>query len=483
MRTDRILERTLWRDLAAIVVLAIGLRLVAGSSTLNFDAAWGLAWGVDLATNGNLPDGTITSSPTSRPLATGVSGLLAIGGEPFAHTALLASAFLAWAAVIVLVYRLGALTFSRAAGAVAAVLLTLSPFLAQRALVTFQDVPFCALILLAAILESQRPRRGASVAALLAVAGLIRPQAWVIAGAYWLWLMTGRPARRELVVVTALTAAGPLLWMLYDLLATGDPLDSFTRTREGADIARRVTGIEEVPGQAWLHLRSFLTTAAALAGVAAFFFLAARPAQRRRALPVLALAVLGALDFILLGFGGLPLNDRYMLVPITAVALLAGWALTDWLSVADRRLRAAWATGAVVLLGAIAIPHEDRLPLWRDSARFSEARAATASDLRALARDAAVRRAVDRCGRRVYLDRRAQPVFMAALSRPPGDAVVRDPQLPAPSPALVVVPANERAARLLLADGGPLTGLMLRPPSGSRPGPSHGDWRVALRGC
>ena len=36
-------------------------------------------------------------------------------------------------------------------------------------------------------LEVERPRRGLPVLGLLAAAGLLRPDAWVLSGAYWLW--------------------------------------------------------------------------------------------------------------------------------------------------------------------------------------------------------------------------------------------------------------------------------------------------------
>ena len=38
-----------------------------------------------------------------------------------------------------------------------------------------------------AALEAERPRRGTVVFALLACAGLMRPEAWLLSGLYWLW--------------------------------------------------------------------------------------------------------------------------------------------------------------------------------------------------------------------------------------------------------------------------------------------------------
>ena len=50
----------------------------------------------------------------------------------------------------------------------------------HQALTANVDVPFLALVLAAATLEAARPRRGLPVLALLAVAGLLRPEAWLL---------------------------------------------------------------------------------------------------------------------------------------------------------------------------------------------------------------------------------------------------------------------------------------------------------------
>ena len=68
----------------------------------------------------------------------------------------------------------------------------------------YVDVPFLALVLWAAALEARAPRRGLPVMATLAVAGLLRPEAWVLAGAYWLWCGWRR------LDLLALAAAAPL---------------------------------------------------------------------------------------------------------------------------------------------------------------------------------------------------------------------------------------------------------------------------------
>ena len=59
----------------------------------------------------------------------------------------------------------------------------------------YLDIPYVAFVLGALLVESRRPRAGAPVLALLALAGLLRPEAWVFSGLYWLYLLGLLPKR------------------------------------------------------------------------------------------------------------------------------------------------------------------------------------------------------------------------------------------------------------------------------------------------
>ena len=50
------------------------------------------------------------------------------------------------------------------------------------------DLPFYLMVFGAALVELRRPRAGWPVLVLLALAGLLRPEAWLLGGVYWLWL-------------------------------------------------------------------------------------------------------------------------------------------------------------------------------------------------------------------------------------------------------------------------------------------------------
>ena len=86
------------------------------------------------------------------------------------------------------VYRLGRIAATPLVGAVAAALLMTRfdyPFLAARGYI---DIPYMALVVWAA--ASRRTRRGAAsrCSLLLALAGMLRPEAWFLAAMYWVWV-------------------------------------------------------------------------------------------------------------------------------------------------------------------------------------------------------------------------------------------------------------------------------------------------------
>ena len=157
------------------------------------------------------------------------------------------------------------------------------------------DLPTAAFVVWAAVLEARKPRRGAPVLILLGLAGLLRPEAWLYAGAYWLWLVAdpairrdGRqgtvPCPRRLIRLTALAAAAPLIWLVSDLLITGNAIHSLSGTHDLAAELGRKTGITYLPevgsAAAWRD-PSAAGALAAVAGSSSAFYM-----RRKVALPL-----------------------------------------------------------------------------------------------------------------------------------------------------------------------------------------------------
>ncbi len=152
----------------------------------NYDTIYALVWGRELA-HGVSPDYGAALPPTPHPLA----DLLGLVTTPLGDGAITVTMVVAYAALGLigfLVYRLGTIWFDRWIGILAAAfVLTRAPFL-SNGLRAYIDLPYIALCLGALTIEAKRPRAGWPVLALLVPAGLLRPEAWLFAGVYWLYL-------------------------------------------------------------------------------------------------------------------------------------------------------------------------------------------------------------------------------------------------------------------------------------------------------
>src|SRR4051812_35218865 len=216
---------------AAMCVLAlIGFFVYPTYPT--YDSFYALLWGRDLL-HLHLPDFTVYRGPTEHPLAIFFGVFCSIFGQGGARLMVLGSigSFVALAAGA---YRLGRVCFGPVVG-VAAALLVLSRFFVENlAAQGYLDITYIALIVWAVVLEVQRPRRGGAALWLLAGAGLLRPDAWVASGLYWLWcawpaLRRAEPPGRALRLL-AIAAVAPVVWVLMDAIVTGNPLYSLTST-------------------------------------------------------------------------------------------------------------------------------------------------------------------------------------------------------------------------------------------------------------
>jgi hypothetical protein len=315
------------RAIGAIALLGALAWALTGRGLVNYDTLYAVVWGRDIA-HGTAPDYDVTLAPTPHPLATLGGVVLAplstaadrgVHGEA-ATTVVLVGAFGALGALGWVVYRLGSEWFNPAAGLLAAaIVLTRRPVLdfGSRAYV---DIPYVALVLGALLVETRRPRAGAPVLALLAVAGLLRPEAWLFSLVYLAWMWRAPRSRSPALVVLALAA--PLLWALGDLAVTGDPLHSLLGTRDNARTLERITGLGEVPLTAPRRLGEILREpvlfGAAGGGLLALAWL------RDRARLGAAAGVVAIVAFCVLAAAGLPILGRYLLLPAAVLAIFCG---------------------------------------------------------------------------------------------------------------------------------------------------------------
>ncbi len=466
-------------------LLAALLWLVAGRGLVNYDTLTTLVWGRDLA-RGELPDYDLQLAPTPHPLATLGAVLLAplgIASDQGVHGdgALAVTSVAAFAALGVLglvVYALGAAWFNPAAGVLAAaIVVTRRPVLDFGAR-AYVDIPYLVLVLAALLVETRRPRAGVPVLALLAAAGLLRPEAWLFSAAYVAWLAIGgdRDGRR-LARLGALAAAAPALWALSDLAVTGDALHSLSGTRDNAESLRRITGLDDVPltvpRRLGEILREPVLVGAAGGGVLSLWLLR----DRVRLGAVTGVVALAA--FCVLAAAGLPILGRYLLLPATILAIFCGAGAFGWLELPrEHPRRRAWAWfGALtlVLLAIFAVPQARRL----DSLHDALARQGTIQDdLRALVRrpPGAIRRS---CAPVTVPNHRPVPLLALWLDLAPRAIVAARDRVP--PHGTFTTPATPAVARDYVLDPRDLDRRIRPPPPGFTPVAANGSWRVFTR--
>lgn len=346
-----------------------------------YDSYYALLWGRDVA-HLHAPVFHVYRAPTEHPLAIVFGAALSLFGRG-ADRLMVAADVACFVALCAGLYRLARLTFTPLVGALAVLLLCTRfefAFLAARG---YLDVPYLALIVWAGVLEAERPRRGVPVFVVLAGAGLLRPEAWLITGLYLLWCAW--PARwADRLRFAALAALGPVVWAGVDLAVTGDPLYSLHSTQGLADDLGRASGLSGVPsamGQFLVRLDHVPVLIGAAVGVVVSILLT----PRRARIPLFLLAM-GIGTFVAVGIAGLSVIDRYLLVAALIIMVFCAVGLGGWTMLEPGRLRRAWGLGALALAlygvissaGALSFSSfETELAFRRDSHKSLEAIMAT----------------------------------------------------------------------------------------------------------
>lgn len=334
-----------------VVALFFGLKTYP-----NYDSYYQLLWGQQLS-SGHLPDYTVFRSPTPHPLAE----LLGLALSPFGLAAdrlWVLITLVVWVGLIYSVYRFAKQLLGTLVGAVAVLVMLTRTDLEFFALRGVVDIWFLFLVFAAAALEVARPRRGWPVMLLLALAGLIRPEAWVLSGAYVLWLWPEK-GWRGIWPYALLALSAPAAWLAWDWIVTGKPLYSLTSTRATAGEVKRNKGaleaIKLVPDFVGSNEKIVNVAIGGLGAVTALWMLG------RRALLPLGMMLIGLATFLAIAAAGLSVIPRYLAVPSILFNLGVAVGYTAWLLVREpKRLHRAFLGMAVLglaLLGWRAVPY------------------------------------------------------------------------------------------------------------------------------
>jgi len=490
------------RGAVLLVILAAALWALAGHGLVNYDTLYALDWGRDLG-RGQLPDYSVPVAPTPHPLATLLGVLLTplstatdrgLHGGP-ATDVMLVVAFLSLAVAGWMVYRLGHRWFNAPTGMLAALIfLTRQPVLDYGAR-AYVDIPYVALVLGALLCASPaiRPDSGGDrrlvgageprgragevrVLALLALAGLLRPEAWLFAAAYLLWrIARGERDPGRLALLTGLAAAAPVAWLGFDLVVTGDALHSLSGTRDTARVLGRLTGITNVPGGLPPRLgeivREPVLLGAAVGGVLSLLWL------RVRALPGVLAGALALAAFTVLAAAGLSILTRYLLVSAAILCIFCAAGALGWMELGAGERRRRWwqAAGAIVGVALLAfVPAQyHRLSRLRSTLERQEA---IQGDLAQLVRAGTIG---VRCPPLVVPNHRPVPLLALWLDVEPARIV--SAQGHAPTGGSFITPATPAVARDYVLDPRDPVQRLAAPPGGLAPAGANRSWRVLTR--
>jgi hypothetical protein len=472
----------------------------------NYDTIYALVWGRELA-HGMSPDVGSALPPTPHPL----TELLGLVTTPLGDGAITVTMVIAYAVLGLIgffVYRLGAIWFDRWIGGVAAaIVLTRAPFL-SNGLRAYIDLPYIALCLGALLWEAKRPRAGWPVLALLALAGLLRPEAWLFAGVYWLWLTfdlrSGAPSSRiagerrtgifslgrwtldwrrerstrELVWLALLAAAGPILWAVFDAITAGDPLYSWTGTKETVETLERQTGPVDLVLYGPRRLGEVLQWPG-MVGAAGGVALGLAFLRRRSGLGVAA-AFLALLAFAILACGGLAILPRYTMLAAAILAIFVAVGLLGWRLLPREHPWRRWWIGFAALVALMFIawaPNQWDLDSRVDTDLTNQAR--IEEDLTDLVDDGAFE---PLCGKIAVPNHRAVPRLAFGLDIRPSEVVsASEKAFEIPEHGYFVAPASDFVIDNFILDPGDPTDPEFPPPAGFELVAESESWQVYRR--
>jgi len=459
-------------------VVAALVALAFGHAFLNYDTFYALVWGAELV-EGQRPEYGVPYAPTPHPLAIAAGALLSPLGDA-AEEALIAAGLLGLGALAVGLFRLGQTVYAWPVGALAAlIVLTRVPYLSYGVR-GYVDLPAAALVVWAAVLEARRPRRGAVVLVLLALAGLLRPEVWLVSAVYWLWLLPARGFSQR-AGLALLAGAAPALWLLGDGLVTGDPLWSLTGTSRLAERLERPTGLTALPGVVPFRLGEILRLPELVAGVIGLAGALAL-CRRRGTLLLVVLAGLNGVAIVAFALAGLPLLGRYMFVAAAMIAVWSALAGLGWTALpAGHRVRPrARLVGLAVLAVLVLLSPFQAVRLAELRADIAR-RDAVAADLRGLVTSPRARAAMGRAGAVHLPTHRVTPGVAYWSGLRPGQ-VRSAVERPAPPRALFLAASSAEAIRLALLDPRDRTPAAPVPPGYRCPVARNRSW-VLLEPC
>jgi len=399
----------LWVWLCGTAVVALMLPY-----TLSADMAWHLQWGVEVDAIRLPTYGVGLPGPTPHPLGLLLAALAGATGHGYRVLAV-AGPF-CYAGLVAMTVRLGWVSFGLLGGLLAGVLVAVTGSMLEFTLTFFVDSAYLVLMLMGATLIAAAPERGSGPLALFALAGMLRPEAWLFSAIYWLYLVSRGPFAPRLIWLAILGASGPLLWLLWDLVVTGDPLYSLTYTQAGARRLGRVTGLGNVPRSLTDYVRHGVRPGIMIGATVAFAAIVLL--RRRNGFAIAGFTAVAGLAYVVLGAADVSLLPRYTVGLQIGITLLFAWLVTAWAR--ESTHRAAWVAVASLAGAAALVSVPGRLRTVHRTLVATQIRQTAVDDLDHLAMDASYQRSARLCRPRGVVDALAEPFLEYFSDLSPG---------------------------------------------------------------
>jgi hypothetical protein len=504
----------------------------------NYDTIYALVWGRELA-HGVSPDYGAALPPTPHPLI----DFLGLVTSPFGEAPITVTMILAYVSlglIAYFVYRLGATWFDKWVGVLAAIIvLTRAPFL-SNGLRAYVDLPYIALCLGALYVEARKSRAGWPVLALLVPAGVLRPEAWGFAIAYWLWLALdlrrvssttpsstssapssppprsmgrkpdhvagfrpigggfrrifdvfgwevgwrGERGAVELGWLAGLALLGPIVWVLFDAVTTGNPLYSLTGTQETVESLKRQTGPADLVLYGPRRLGEVMQWPGMVGGFGGLVL--GICLLRRRSALGFAAVVLALLAFAVLGAAGLAIIARYTMLAGAILSIFFALALLGWRFVEPGNpWRRRWQIFAAIVLAMVLVWLPNQWNLDRQVHTDLTNQGKIENDLTDLVNQGAFS---PECGPIAVPNHRAVPRLAFGLDVKPTDivsaseAVSGEEKEKLAEAGYWVQPASEFVIHNYILDPNDTTNFEIEPPPGFREVARNDSW-IIYRSC
>jgi hypothetical protein len=252
------------------------------------------------------------------------------------------------------------------------------------------------------------------VPVLLALAGLLRPEAWLLSALYVAY--NRRDPRVYKLALIAATA--PLIWGATDWIVTGDPLHSLHGTAQLAVAADRRRHVWQVPY--WtVQYYGYIVREPLVAAIPVGLVFAYVYRLKNAILPLVAATAMTSI-FVIGPVFGLPLIGRYLRTPAELLSLFYGLAVGGFELLPPGRGRDRWKIVGAVCLAASVLFLPWHAGMLRDLHSRSVRDSKLYNDLKTVAHNPRVQAAFARCQPLSTADHRPIPFLRYWLGGDPG---------------------------------------------------------------